>query len=155
MKKKWKKKKEENYHWKHMVILINLRSAFLFSPQCLNPFLHISSNLTHWRKMLQENIVGKGEITQYEQFHLLPQCFLCDLYLKIIQKLQFLSSAAFLNLERSRNGALGNGLNSSKDKFRHLNRLNCRIELCYLVHGLAAMKYSYHCGVSWSKWPVV
>ena len=27
---------------------------------------------------------GKGEIAQNEQFHLPPQCFLCNLYLKIL-----------------------------------------------------------------------
>ena len=31
-----------------------------------------------------ENIVEKGEIAQTEQFHLFPQCFLCNLYLKIL-----------------------------------------------------------------------
>ena len=37
------------------------------------------------KKKLQENIVGKGEIAQNEQFHLFPQCFLCNLYLKLLQ----------------------------------------------------------------------
>ena len=32
--------------------------------------------------MLQENTVERGEIAQNEQFHLLPQRFLCNLYLK-------------------------------------------------------------------------
>ena len=34
--------------------------------------------------MLLENIVEKGEIAQNEQFHLFPQCFLNNLYLKIL-----------------------------------------------------------------------
>ena len=29
--------------------------------------------------------VEKGEIAQNEQFHLFPQCFLSNLYLKILQ----------------------------------------------------------------------
>ena len=36
-------------------------------------------------KQLQENIVEKGVIAQNEQFHLFPQCFLCNLYLKVLQ----------------------------------------------------------------------
>ena len=35
------------------------------------------------RKKLKESIVKKGEVAQNEQFHLFPQCFLCNLYLKI------------------------------------------------------------------------
>ena len=31
-----------------------------------------------------ENIVEKGEIAHFEQFHLFPQCFLCNLYLEIL-----------------------------------------------------------------------
>ena len=34
------------------------------------------------KKKLEENIAQKGEIAQNEQFHLFPQCFLCNLYLK-------------------------------------------------------------------------
>ena len=43
------------------------------------PYILIS---THRRKRLQENIVEKGEIAQNEQFHLYPQCFLCNLIIK-------------------------------------------------------------------------
>ena len=50
----------------------------------------------------------KGEIAQNEQFHLFPQCFLCNLYIKIATFQ--MSSAASLNFERSQNGILGNGL---------------------------------------------
>ena len=32
--------------------------------------------------MRYESLVEKGEIAQNEQFHLFPQCFLCNLYLK-------------------------------------------------------------------------
>ena len=53
----------------------------------------------------------KGEIVQNEQFHLFPQCFLCNLCLKNPLTATFqLSSAASLNLGRSQNGILGNGL---------------------------------------------
>ena len=31
--------------------------------------------LRKWQKVIQENTVGKGEITCYEQFLLFPQCF--------------------------------------------------------------------------------
>ena len=53
----------------------------------------------------------KGEIAQNEQFHLFPQCFLCNLYLKILKIATFqLSSAVYLYLGQSQNGVLGNGL---------------------------------------------
>ena len=53
----------------------------------------------------------KGEIAQNEQFHLFPQCFLCNLYLKFPLIATFhLSSAAALNLGWSQNCVLGNGL---------------------------------------------
>ena len=54
--------------------------------------------------------MGKGEIAQNEQFHLFPQCCLCNVYLKnpLIATCQ-LSSAASLDLGRSQNGVLGNG----------------------------------------------
>ena len=59
--------------------------------------------------------MGKGEIAQNEQFHLFPQCFLYNLYVKnpLIATFLFLSAAA-LNLEQSQNilGLLGNGLRS-------------------------------------------
>ena len=47
----------------------------------LIPYIHI---LTHCWKKLLENIVEKGEIAQNEQFHLLPHCFLWNLYLTIL-----------------------------------------------------------------------
>ena len=50
----------------------------------------------------------KGEIAQNEQFHLYPQCFLCNLY-PLIATFQ-LSSAASLNLGRFQNGISENGL---------------------------------------------
>ena len=58
-----------------------------------------------------ENFVGKGEIAQDEQFHLFPQYFLCNLYLKVLKVVTFqLSSAASLNLGQFQIGILGNGL---------------------------------------------
>ena len=36
------------------------------------------------QQKLKENIVGKGEIIQNEQFHLFPLCFLCNLCLEIL-----------------------------------------------------------------------
>ena len=41
------------------------------------------------KKKLKENIVEKGEMAQNEQFHLFPQCFLCNLYLNILEKPHF------------------------------------------------------------------
>ena len=58
--------------------------------------------------MLSENIVGKGEIAHFEQFHLFPQCFLHNLCL-LLATCQ-LSSAASLNLGQSQNSVLGNRL---------------------------------------------
>ena len=54
--------------------------------------LTLSSMYTHFNTLkknkllekLLENIVEKGEIAQNEQFHLFPQCFLCNLYLEIL-----------------------------------------------------------------------
>ena len=75
--------------------------------------LTLSSICTHFnilKKKALENIVEKGDITKSEQFHLFPQYFLCNLYLKILLIATFqLSSAASLNLGRSQNGVLGNG----------------------------------------------
>ena len=63
------------------------------------------------KKKLSENIAEKGD--QNELFHLFPQCFLCNLYLKNPLTATFqLSFAASLNLGRSQNGILGNGLTS-------------------------------------------
>ena len=50
------------------------------------PYILIS---THLRKELMENIVGKGEFAQNEQFHLFPECFLCNLYLKSLYQQHF------------------------------------------------------------------
>ena len=36
------------------------------------------------KKKVLENMVEKGEIAQHEQFHLFPQCFLYNQYLKIL-----------------------------------------------------------------------
>ena len=51
-------------------------------------FLTLSSIYTHFNTLKKKalgNIVEKGEIAQNEQFHLLPQCFPCNLYVKILQ----------------------------------------------------------------------
>ena len=42
------------------------------------------------KKEILENLVEKGEISENEQFHLCPQCFLCSLYLHFSCRLQFL-----------------------------------------------------------------
>ena len=51
-------------------------------------FLTLSSIYTHFNtlkeKALFENTAKKGEIAQNEQFHLFPQCFLCNLYFDIL-----------------------------------------------------------------------
>ena len=42
---------------------------------------------THFNTLQEkkpENIMEKGEIAQNEQFRLSPQCFLCNLFLKIL-----------------------------------------------------------------------
>ena len=47
--------------------------------------LTLSSIYTHFsrlKKKALENLVEKGEIAQNEQYHLFPQCFLWNLYLK-------------------------------------------------------------------------
>ena len=50
-----------------------------------NSFFHIYSfQHTKGKKNPQENIAGKGEIAQNEQFHLFPQRLPCNLYLKIL-----------------------------------------------------------------------
>ena len=51
--------------------------------------LILSSLYTHFdtfkkKKKLYDNIVEKGEIAHFEQFHIFPQCFLCSPYLKIL-----------------------------------------------------------------------
>ena len=46
--------------------------------------LTLSALYTHFttlKKKALENIVGKGEIAQNEQFHFFPQCFLSNLFL--------------------------------------------------------------------------
>ena len=49
--------------------------------------LTLSSIYTHFNTMKKKAVrkhCGKGEIAQNEQFHLFPQRFLCNLYLKIL-----------------------------------------------------------------------
>ena len=46
--------------------------------------LHIQSFNTLRKRALGKHCGKKGEIAQDEQFHLFPQCFLCNLYLKIL-----------------------------------------------------------------------
>ena len=76
----------------------------------------LSSLYTHFKTLKEKSFVKtlwkKVKITQNEQFHLFPLCFLCNLYLKIllIANLQ-LSSAASLNLGWSQNLVLGSDLN--------------------------------------------
>ena len=60
-------------------------TAFFFC--ILKNSLTPSSICTHFntlKKKFSENIEEKGEIAQNEQFHLFPQCFLCNLYLNIL-----------------------------------------------------------------------
>ena len=77
--------------------------------------LTLSSIYTHFNTLEKkplENIVENGEIAQNEQFHPFPQCFLCNLYRSknpLIAIFQLLSTTS-LNLGRSQNGVLGNGL---------------------------------------------
>ena len=61
---------------------------------------------------LSENIVGKGEITQNEQFHLFSTMFSMESVSKspLLDTFQF-SSAASLNLGWPQNSVVGNGLN--------------------------------------------
>ena len=71
------------YEWEHVLKNVTL-------PACSCKYLallSLSSIYTHFntlKKKLYENIVEKGEIAQNEQLHLFPQCFLCNLYLKIL-----------------------------------------------------------------------
>ena len=54
---------------------------------CLTNSITLSSIHTHFNTLKKtdvENILEKGEITEKEQFHFFPQCFLCNLYLKIL-----------------------------------------------------------------------
>ena len=77
----------------------------------------------------------KGEIAQNGQFHLFPQCFLCNLYLTVplIAKFQ-LSPAASLNLGQSQNGVLGNGLANTTLKCpQRRNQFHLRMS-SYNVH---------------------
>ena len=55
---------------------VMLRRLILFS-------IYTHSN-TMKKKKLWENIVGKGETAQDEQFHLFQQCFLWNLYIEIL-----------------------------------------------------------------------
>ena len=59
----------------------------------------------------------KGETAQNEQFHPFPQCFLCNLYLKILLKATIqLSSAPSLIMVWSQNRVLGMGYTISTAK---------------------------------------
>ena len=58
-------------HWKiYFILILDLIWSFKndFYICNFNPILI----LTHWRKMLSENIIEKGEIAHFEQFHLFP-----------------------------------------------------------------------------------
>ena len=98
--KKWNLLQEGlNTSWEMEKILVSI--IFSFSHNVLKGFFlqgylklgfcateltlsSINTNLTQWRKKIEENIVEKGEIAQSEQFHLFPQCFLNYLYLNIL-----------------------------------------------------------------------
>ena len=73
----------------------------------------------------------KGEIAQNEQFHLFPQCFLCNLYLKIFYQPYFSCCLQFsLNLGRSQNGVIGNELTVSC----FVRQMSLRVNIDYLVN---------------------
>ena len=65
--------------WKRLKFVVWKRGLTL---SCIYRSTHF--NALKKKKKLQENIVEIGEIAQNEQFHLFPQCFLCNLYLKIL-----------------------------------------------------------------------
>ena len=66
-------------------LLYMSRFFFFFHFKCT---FTLSSTYIHFntlkKKSFRKNIVEKGEFVQNEQFHLFPQCFLCNLYLKIL-----------------------------------------------------------------------
>ena len=59
------------------------------------------------KKNTLENVEVKGEITQNEQFHIFPQCFLCNLYLEILNSHISVVVCSFFNVGSSQNGVLG------------------------------------------------
>ena len=79
------------------------------------PSIFTHFNTEEKKNFWKENTVEKGEIAQNEQFHLLPQCFSMQSVCQnpLMTKFQ-LSSVASLNLGRSQNGLLGNGLNCTE-----------------------------------------
>ena len=103
-------------------MLINTIVSFsdkVFSPLTLSS---IYTQFNTMKKKLWENIVGKGEIAHFEQFH--PSSIMFSMQsvstVPLIATSQ-LSSASSLNLGRSQNGVLGNGLNK-KYLFFHIIR---------------------------------
>ena len=52
--------------------------------QLVNPFLQ-NTHFNTLKKKATENIVEKSKIAQNEQFHLFPQCFPRNLYIKIFE----------------------------------------------------------------------
>ena len=109
-----------NFSFSHSVfkrlVLQTRKNQGLFGKGLLLSSIYTNFNTLKIRTLGKHS--GKGEIAQNEQFHLLPQCFLCNLYLKnhLIATFQ-LSSAASLNMGRSQNGVLGNGL-TDRQNFR-------------------------------------
>ena len=65
--------------------------------------LTLSSEYTHFNtlkkkeKKPSENIVGKGEVAQNEQFYLFPQCFLC---ICILKSLSLMTNLRLFKTER-------------------------------------------------------
>ena len=63
--------------------------------------------------MLKENIVEKGEIAHYEQFHLFPESTPCNLYLKSFKSHISAFICSFVEFRTSQNGIVGNRLSGS------------------------------------------
>ena len=61
-----------------------------------NSFLHMPTHFNIVKKRTFGKHCGKGEIAQNEQFHLIPQCFLCNLSLEILKKPHFSCLLRFL-----------------------------------------------------------
>ena len=81
--------------------------TFFLTLSCIYPGTHFNS----LKKKPLGNIVEKGEIAHFEQFHLFPTMFpMQSVSLNPLIATFQLSFAVSLNLGQSQNGVLGNGL---------------------------------------------
>ena len=121
--KLWKKKRLVNEKMLEASIFsFSYNVLFFVKSKFLNPFLHIYTNFnTLKKKTLRETLWKKVKLLKMSNFTFFHNVFCTICILKSYNSQFQLSSAASLNVVRSQNGVLGNGL----------SRQNCVLYKCF------------------------